>query len=972
MRTSRFSKRSSVWAGLGTASVLALALAGCGGGGDSGSSGGTAGGTSSVAAAAAPVPTGTAPVTLSASTPAATMAALAPTVTVGGVSINSPPVVTFAVADGAGNPIVGLGYTKQTATATLPSLAYLSFSLAKLVPGTNGSPSKWVSYIVTTVPTKTAPATLTRPSTDNTGTLVDNKNGTYSYTFYRDVKTIKDQVAAMTLTAPLSAADAGDLTYDPTLVHRLTIQVGGNAWGTGTQTADGSDSKVAPVAMKNPVNIVYDFIPATGKAVTATDSSRDIVATAKCQECHSKIGQIPGATKLVDDATGTSRVAVGATLHGGSRYETKYCVVCHNDQQRIGQTNVTSTSMAFPAITRTVALSTSAGAIPGIYSQSFSNDPAKSVQTNIADGVVVADFPVFIHKIHMGEALVKKNYNFAGAVLFNETTYPQQIQNCTKCHDGSDTSTAKTKDGDNWKNVPSRKACGACHDGIDFATNKGVNLADAAQGLKTSTVAHIGGVKTDDSQCVLCHTSADIPVYHVGTTTTYNVDSALPSNYASAGNLPSGAYKLEYAVTSVTLDSARKVSVKFQVKKDGAAVNFGTYNATTNPNIIPGTWGGPSLAIAYNVTQDGITSPADTNTYVSNPGVGVTAPSVNATSGLWTAASAANSVWANPAGVTSSGIKWTMTGPDPTNTYTITNDLALPAETTIVRAIMYGTITQTNLSGAYAYVNAAVADFKSYIRSSDGSTRYGLKKPGLGVTAKSSVGEVSGMARRVIVDADKCRACHAQLGLFTESTGIHSGSRNDATMCSVCHNPNNENQTNMTWTINFATWVHGIHGASKRTTPYTAIDPWGGVTYPGVLKNCEQCHTKDSYDFSNPVNSAAASKLLYSTVASGTAPAGGPSVVTAGAAYGAHFSYVNSTNVKTPAATTTLVNSPIAGACYACHDDSTAKGHMTANGGSIYEARSTAVLKTEQCLLCHSSTSQFGLGIKAVHAINNN
>ena len=72
------------------------------------------------------------------------------------------------------------------------------------VPGAAGGPSKWVSYIITTVPTTTVAAAPQRPGTDNTGTLVDNGDGTYKYTFYRDVTTIKAQVAAMTVTAPNS------------------------------------------------------------------------------------------------------------------------------------------------------------------------------------------------------------------------------------------------------------------------------------------------------------------------------------------------------------------------------------------------------------------------------------------------------------------------------------------------------------------------------------------------------------------------------------------------------------------------------------------------------------------------------------------------------------------------------------------------------------------------------------------------
>ena len=64
---------------------------------------------------------------------------------------------------------------------------------------------------------------------------------------------------------------------------------------------------------------------------------------------------------------------------------------------------------------------------------------------------------------------------------------------------------------------------------------------------------------------------------------------------------------------------------------------------------------------------------------------------------------------------------------------------------------------------------------------------------------------------------------------------------------------------------------------------------------------------------------------------------------------------------------TTLVNSPIATACASCHDSNVAIQHMESNGGSFYDPRSTALGKTEQCMLCHSSNSQFGLGIANVH-----
>jgi len=69
--------------------------------------------------------------------------------------------------------------------------------------------------------------------------------------------------------------------------------------------------------------------------------------------------------------------------------------------------------------------------------------------------------------------------------------------------------------------------------------------------------------------------------------------------------------------------------------------------------------------------------------------------------------------------------------------------------------------------------------------------------------------------------------------------------------------------------------------------------------------------------------------------------------------YGNGFSYSATTGVTTEAAATTLVTSPIATACFACHDTATATAHMTSNGGSIYAPRSSALPVLEQCMVCH-------------------
>ena len=106
------------WTSSIAASLLAAALAGCGGGGGSAApaAGAAAGGG---AAPAVTVPTGTAPITLTAATPAATVAALAPVVAVGGVTINSPPCVSFSIADANNNAIIGFGSTSKSSTATV-------------------------------------------------------------------------------------------------------------------------------------------------------------------------------------------------------------------------------------------------------------------------------------------------------------------------------------------------------------------------------------------------------------------------------------------------------------------------------------------------------------------------------------------------------------------------------------------------------------------------------------------------------------------------------------------------------------------------------------------------------------------------------------------------------------------------------------------------------------------------------------
>jgi OmcA/MtrC family decaheme c-type cytochrome len=160
----------------------------------------------------------------------------------------------------------------------------IRFSVAKLLPA--ASPRSWQSYIneVEDVenpppgwpPAEGAPnatgkathATAERASTEG-GEFTDNGDGTYSYKFSFNFRSVADPVTG------------NPIAYEPSLTHRIAMQVSDNA-----------------------TNAVYDFIP---NNQNATPDSYKIVANVRCSECHERFG-----------------------FHGGDRVAVDYCVTCHN------------------------------------------------------------------------------------------------------------------------------------------------------------------------------------------------------------------------------------------------------------------------------------------------------------------------------------------------------------------------------------------------------------------------------------------------------------------------------------------------------------------------------------------------------------------------------------------------------------------------------------------------------------------
>jgi OmcA/MtrC family decaheme c-type cytochrome len=143
-----------------------------------------------------------------------------------------------------------------------------------------------------------------------------------------------------------------------------------------------------------------------------------------------------------------------------------------------------------------------------------------------------------------------------------------------------------------------------------------------------------------------------------------------------------------------------------------------------------------------------------------------------------------------------------------------------------------------------------------------------------------------------------------------------------------------------------------------------------GVSYPGILKRCDNCHVPNAVNFGADA-STLVPNLLWSTSASGTlltdaaddkrkmprSPVDGSLMygLVYGGAYGAGLTVSGAT--VSQAAGTTLVESPVTAACFACHDNSVAKLHFAANGGVFYSARSVnggaTLVNKETCLVCH-------------------
>ncbi len=204
-------------------------------------------------------------------------------VPVGTANIITSSIVSATVPDD-GKPVIEVRLVNELnqPLVGLPA-GSIRFVLARLEPGVNGKSSTWhaitrrtETFPGTPAPTPADRVTGTGPTnqgyteTATAGTWVEGSlgNGVYTYTFAQSLSGI------------------ADIPYDPSLVHRVGLEI-----------------RTSPIAIPAN-NAVFTWIPATGTPVA--QSGREIVDNDTCNACHDNLA-----------------------FHGGARFDLQYCVMCH-------------------------------------------------------------------------------------------------------------------------------------------------------------------------------------------------------------------------------------------------------------------------------------------------------------------------------------------------------------------------------------------------------------------------------------------------------------------------------------------------------------------------------------------------------------------------------------------------------------------------------------------------------------------
>ena len=183
----------------------------------------------------------------------------------------------------------------------------------------------------------------------------------------------------------------------------------------------------------------FDFVP-DGSVVTQT---RNIVKTDACKNCHGP--EFAG--------------------HGGDRVTVEGCVTCHSPGSYDAQSGE---SIEMAVMIHKLHAGNELASVAGPDGQFYDNPWTVADETADNGKYILWGYQT-------------------SAVSWEGAAFPAVLANCQACHTGSGENV------DNWKNLPSRAACGSCHDNIDWAA------ADVHPYPQAS-----------DDNCAVCHPSTGV------------------------------------------------------------------------------------------------------------------------------------------------------------------------------------------------------------------------------------------------------------------------------------------------------------------------------------------------------------------------------------------------------------------------------------------------------------------------------
>ena len=484
------------------------------------------------------------------------------------------------------------------------------------------------------------------------------------------------------------------------------------------------------------------------------------------------------------------------------------------------------------------------------------------------------------HRIHAsGDFAILDN-----AISYEEVTYPQDLNNCRKCHDGgAPPSVTLTSEGNNWREVPNRAACDGCH-GV-------INSPDDFDTYHDSAPPGAG-----NAACANCHPPSAIEGHHL----TANSTRHNPF-------LPGSQVDIEYQMYEAIVITG-SVEVEFRIEADGAPLDL-----TNLPSdlMIPGRY--PGLQLAWAQPQDGIDEPPDFTNHGrrgAQPlsiGLGDLSPIDPAsTIGTLTYDSGSGNMTAIITGSSS----------------------IFPAGTTMRTVGLQGYLQQdldddagTTDDVVSLHTPSAVITVKG-----DDERRQVVDDEKCGNCHEWFEGHGGNRVYTMAI----CTMCHVPnqsssgRTIVTPSQGLLDDFADHGPIPGV--NPSDP-LTYPEDAQNLKDMVHGIHSSGFRTRDYQHVRGgrqgyynWSEVTFPrgASTANCTLCHDGDSYEIPLDEN-VLATTVRTTSVEDGNDPDNA-------AVEGAFVNVPNQTD---------WVNTPMASACGYCHTWDEAVNHMRQSGGFL-------------------------------------